>query len=54
MDRFYVHYIYEKIKLINRKLPHLPKVGRKILTKGYREKFIIRSQRGKESKKESA
>lgn len=47
MLRFYVHRIYKKIKLINSKLLHLPKVGRKILTQGYREKFKIGSQKRK-------
>jgi hypothetical protein len=53
MFRFYAYYIYEKIKLINRKLLFLPKVGRKILTRGYREKFSTGSQTGKESNKTS-
>jgi len=53
MFRFYVYCTYEKMKLINRNLLLLPKVGRSILTQGYREKFSIGSQRGKGSNKTS-
>jgi hypothetical protein len=52
--RYYVYRIYEKIKLINRKLFRLPKVGRKILTQSYLEKFSIGSQICKRSNKTSA
>ena len=53
MLRFYVHRVYEKIKFTTRKLLILPKVGKQILTKCYREKFSVGSQIGTGSNKAS-